>query len=641
MPVLALLLVPGATAIALAFQSGGFATKATAVAAVELAVLLAVWLLLAPSPFEAVSRPLVIAVAAIVGLAGWAALSAIWSLSAERAAPEAVRVVLYALTLALFGLVAATRRRARMLALGLAGGCLAICLAALASRTLPDLVSRSPGDSLDRLAYPLSYWNALGLLAAVGSVLCVHLTCHADEPDWARRLAAGALPILFPTLYATLSRGASVAAFVGVGLYLVLSRPRGLLAVVIAVAPPTAAAVAAVHVTTADRFEVLVPDSATIADGRWIATALIASALGAGILRTTVGAAPTHRAAGGVVRRDAVLIAFLAAVVAVALVQASGGTASQRAHREGDVTPSRLLSSSSSGRFAYWEVALEAAADRPLIGNGAGTFGLSWARDRETARLFVREAHSVYLEMLAELGVVGLALLLTALTTIAVSLVRRARRGATDEALWLALFAASVAWSLHAAIDWDWELPAVSLPVFAIGGAALGRAQGRVRTRPARPLRRTVARWALAAACVAVAVYSARLAIAAARLDAAVAAAECGDCETAEGRARASLRWLDQSGPYVVLASCLRNSRPAAAKQAMIDALERNPHDWRLRYDLALVLALAGEDPRYEAEAALALNPLDPGVRTAAAVFAEGTRASRRAYAGNAAFLLP
>lgn len=647
-PEVALLLVPGAMTVALAFQSGGHGTRATSVAAVEMAVLLAVWLVLAQSPLHAVTRTLAIAVTALVGLAGWAALSATWSLSVERAAPEAVRTLLYATTLALFGLVATTPRRVRILALGLAGGCVAISVAALASRTLPDLIARSPGYSLDQLAYPLSYWNGLGLLAAVGSVLCLHLTCRADEPAWVRRLAAAGLPLLVATLYATLSRGAAVAALVGICLYLLLARPAGLLAVAIAVAPSTAAALAAVQVTTADRFVALAPDPTTMSNARWISIALAACALAAGVLRGTADAALAHRLGDAprwsprtIARRDAVAVAVLAAVVAVALVEAVRDT--ERYHApsgEAHVGPARLLSTGSSGRSAYWEVALDAAADRPLIGKGAGTFELVWVRHRETARLFARNAHSLYLETLAELGAVGLALLLTGLATMAVGLMRQARRGSPDRALWVALLAASAAWSVHAAVDWNWELPAVSLWVFAIGGAALAQQPDPPRARPGRYMRRAVARWALVATCVFVAVISARLAIAAAQLDAAVHAAEDGDCEKAEARADVSLRWRDQSGPYVVLAWCRRNSSSGAAKRAMVEAVERNPQDWRLHYDFALVLAYAGEDPRAEAEAARVLNPLGPGVREAAVVFARGTRASRRAYARNAQFLL-
>jgi hypothetical protein len=190
-------------------------------------------------------------------------------------------------------------------------------------------------------------------------------------------------------------------------------------------------------------------------------------------------------------------------------------------------------------------------------------------------------------------------------------------------------------------VDWDWELPAVSLWVFAAGGAALGERGAQTHARPAASLPRDLLRWGLVVACVAVALLSARLAIGAARLDAAVDAAEHGDCNAAEAHARASLRWRDQSRPYVVLAFCRRGTHPEAAKQAMLDAVRHDPNDWRHHYDLALLLAAAGGDARAEADAALKLNPLDALPRAAAVAFSSGTRSSQRDYAQNAPFLLP
>ena len=36
-----------------------------------------------------------------------------------------------------------------------------------------------------------------------------------------------------------------------------------------------------------------------------------------------------------------------------------------------------------------------------------------------------------------------------------------------------ALLAAGVVWALHAGVDWDWEMPVVTLGFFAVAGAAL------------------------------------------------------------------------------------------------------------------------------------------------------------------------
>jgi hypothetical protein len=648
LPVAALLLVPGALTVSLAFQSGGYGTRATAVAATEMLVLFAVWLILAPRPLAALSGPLLLGVIALAGLSAWEALSATWSPDPERASPEAVRTMLYAVTVALFGLMAATPRRVRMLVLGGAAGAVAVSMAALASRLLPDLFSRSAGVYLDRLSYPISYWNGLGLLAAIGGVLCLHLTSDSNEPAWIRRLAAGALPLLAATLYATLSRGATVAALVGVALYLLVARPPTLLAVFAAVGLPTAGALVLAHAASSARFTTVAPDSATVADARWIALGLVTCALAAGALRGVADRMIGHRSGQRRGNRPRVGIErFSVSVVAVCLV--AGAVAAlvivsreRERSRHGTATlgASRLVDTGSSGRSAYWRVALDVAADHPLRGEGAGTFDLAWARRRDTARLMVRDAHSLYLETLAELGVVSLALLLAALGTMALAMMRRVRRGSVEAAVWAALLAAYAAWLVHAAADWDWELPAVSLWVFAAGGAALSGQPG-AAAQGDPPPRQVLLRWALVAGCVLAGFQAGRLALAAGRADDALAAARGRDCPKAEVRANDSLRLRDQSTPYVVLAWCRRAAQPVAARKAMVKAIRRDRKDWRLHYDFAIVLAEGGEDPLPEAKTAHHLNPLDPDVIEAVAVFARGTRESRRGYARGKQFMVP
>ena len=84
-----------------------------------------------------------------------------------------------------------------------------------------------------------------------------------------------------------------------------------------------------------------------------------------------------------------------------------------RTSRGGDLNL-RLLSLSDNGRGAIWRVAWEDVRDHPLIGSGDGTFAKLWADD--PGRPFPADAaHSLYLETAAELGLVGLALLLAAL----------------------------------------------------------------------------------------------------------------------------------------------------------------------------------------------------------------------------------
>ena len=146
---------------------------------------------------------------------------------------------------------------------------------------------------------------------------------------------------------------------------------------------------------------------------------------------------------------------------------------------QGDLN-SRLFSLSGNGRTEYWHTAWQQATTHPVLGGGAGTYDEFWFRHTRIGGT-VHDAHNLYLETLAELGPVGLLLLVLALGVPLVA-VRRAR--------WSPLAAvvsgAYVAFLLHAAADWDWEMPAVMLTGLFCGIALLaaGRPEGTPRSLP-------------------------------------------------------------------------------------------------------------------------------------------------------------
>ena len=137
-----------------------------------------------------------------------------------------------------------------------------------------------------------------------------------------------------------------------------------------------------------------------------------------------------------------------ALALVVALVLPAGSLADDLADRAGD-------------RPWYWHVAWAQTEEHPLAGRGAGTFELAWL-EAQPAPVFVRDAHSLYLETLAELGVVGLALLALALAA------------PLAAASWPAGAAATggyVAFLVHAGVDWDWEMPVVTAAGLFCGAA--------------------------------------------------------------------------------------------------------------------------------------------------------------------------
>src|SRR5215208_488481 len=116
------------------------------------------------------------------------------------------RTALYLLVFATFATLPRQRMRIVMLAVGV--GIAVIGIAGLATRVRPDLFPLELTDeSAGRLSYPVSYWNAMGVLLACGLVLCLHFASEVSGPRAIRVIAAALFPALAATLYLTLSRG--------------------------------------------------------------------------------------------------------------------------------------------------------------------------------------------------------------------------------------------------------------------------------------------------------------------------------------------------------------------------------------------------------------------------------------------------
>ncbi|MEX2412345.1 MAG: hypothetical protein WD399_01670, partial [Thermoleophilaceae bacterium] len=198
----------------LCFRSGGyFDEPRSGIAVVAWAAVAAVALASGPRALVGRSRAGWVAVAGLAGLAAWTALSLAWAPLAESAREDAVRVALYAAVLPLAIAALRTRAAARGLEPALAALVLVVVGYGLLGQVgMLDLAASGGADG--RLEQPLSYWNAMGALAALGAILAVRLAIDRTRSPLLRAGSATAVAPLLAGLVLTYSRGALAAAAV-------------------------------------------------------------------------------------------------------------------------------------------------------------------------------------------------------------------------------------------------------------------------------------------------------------------------------------------------------------------------------------------------------------------------------------------
>lgn len=489
-----------AMTIFLGFNAGGFFPAATATLAIAVCFLMVLGVMLVSRPFESFTPALLIPLALFAGFAIWTLVSATWSGSSGRALIEFDRALLYLLVFAFFGMLVPGKRRLEWGLRGFTVAAVVLSLAGWTTRVAADLWPITLDVQPERLSFPLTYWNALGLLAALGLVACVHLSSTRRESGGVRVAAAAALPFLTSTLLLTYSRAALLLVPLALIAYIAIARPPRIVATLLATAVPVAAAMAGSYgadvVSSAD-----FASAAGVSQGHKLAALVIFSAGLAGLLRWWAGKRLDGRLdewhpPAVEKRRLAIALGSAAAVLAVVAVALGGPSWVSDKYQgfvNGDVVGhhddprARLTSPGNNGRVPQWEVAFDAFGSSPLHGEGAGTYQLAWARDRPY-QFTVIDAHSLYIEVLGELGLVGFLLLVGTIVAIFHGLARRLH--GEERQVYAAVIVLGLIWAVHAGADWDWEMPAVTLWFFALAG--LGLEAGR-RPAPDRRLARTAA----------------------------------------------------------------------------------------------------------------------------------------------------
>ena len=386
----------------------------------------------------------------------WQAASIAWSIEPARSWDYANRSLVYlafAAVGALLGGIAP--RRLAYAAAALLG---ALFSWSLTAKVIPGLYSDY--GRLARLRYPLGYWNELALLAAASVPIGLWL---------ARRFRIAGGLLLYAALVVvvlTYSRVGIVLAILVALVYLFLDERRLESVGVLAVAWIVGACVAGGALLLPGVSDDGQSHSVRVHDGLLFGLALV---LGGAVVAVVLRYVVTRAVNATVVRIVAVVLAALVVAALVASVVRAGGPgswASDRWHEFSNPVsaqlsnaPGRVVSTSSSNRWRWWQEAWNAFTDHPAQGTGAGTFGLTDRIERNSP-LAVVEPHSTPLQFLTELGLVGFLLYGAVLVAIA----RRT---------FLPLGLAIAVCVLHSFVDIDWDYIAVQGPLFLLVGALI------------------------------------------------------------------------------------------------------------------------------------------------------------------------
>ena len=422
----------------------------------------------------------------------WTALATTWSASSERSLDELSRVACY-LGILLLG-IAIHRDRARAVrhTVGAVGtAVVVVAVLALISRLRPDLFPAAqqteaflPG-SAGRLGWPLNYWNALAALMALGLPLLFAIATSARTLR-AQAAAAAGIPVLALCGYLTFSRGGAIAAAAAVIVFLALA-PERIPKLATALVTAGGSAVLVIGSIHRSAIEQGLTTAAAKHEGSTLLLAVVLVSAGVAVIQAGIGLAVRHGTPPRMLtvppNRARLLIGVGAVLCVVAALLAGVPAALSHAWRDFKNPTAAILredsigrfgSVSGNGRYEYWKVAVNATSGHHLLtGNGPGTFQLIWL-PRAPYYSYVQDAHSLYVETLSDVGIIGLALLIGFLGIVlgnAVRMVVRSRFEARIQAA--GLTAAMIAFCVSAAFDWIWQVPVLPAAFLLLAAAAL------------------------------------------------------------------------------------------------------------------------------------------------------------------------
>ncbi len=582
-------------------------------------------------PLQRIARLGWTSVALLGAFVLWTGIATAWSDSAEQTVAELGRLASY-LGFLVLGLCLVRRDTVRLLVTGTGVALGAVSALAVLSRLEPSLFPANqvaeffPGSQA-RLSYPLNYANGTGELMAIGIPLLLMIATEGRTLV-GRAVGAAAIPVAVLGVVLTASRGGVVTAVVAIVAFYALAPNRlPKLVTGLAVAGGAAILIAALLDRSAVRNGLSSP--LAVSQRHQLLVVIVIVCAGVGAVQVAIDLIarqiPRPRALTITRRRAGWLTgAGIAAAVVIAIAAGVPGQLSHqwREFKQTDVTGvvsgnlySRLGTASGSHRYQYWLAAVHAFKGKPLAGIGPGTFQFYWAQHGSIYE-FIRNAHSLYLETLAETGVIGGALIVAFLLLLLVTGIVRALRAATPVRAVLGSATASlIAFCAAAAFDWVWQLAVIAFVVLLLGAAILACGPEGASPAPSRP-GGWPTRGLLAAAAIAAT-------IAIAIPFAATAALRSSQREVRAGRLSQALADADTAQRLEPYAATPRLQRALIleraedlrdARAAIAQATAREPTNWSLWLVRSRIDAESGHESAAARDyrRAHALNPLSP-----------------------------
>jgi hypothetical protein len=530
-----------------------------------------------------IARIAVVAWGFFAAFAVWILISISWASDAERAFAQFDQVALYVAVLAI-AIVLARLVPAPMLVGGVAVALCVVAGVALISRCFPSTFGLQSGFQAlpalkNRLSFPLGYWNGLGIEVALAYPLLFSIMA-SRRSRVLTAVAALPLPVLAAVMYLTSSRGAFAAAAVGIVTLLALTPRRWATFTAVVVAGAAGAVAVAVLVPKHALVDGDIDTALGVHQGHhaalWIGISCVVTALTwAGLVEIGKRVPAPPRIVGQVTAAALLLLVIVAIVVAHPVAKFDNF---KRNPSIGNQTTNHLLNTSGSGRWQFWGAAVSEFRAHPLNGGGAGSWKAWWLQ-HGSLRVYSEFAHSLYLEALAELGIVGLLLIGGAVLLAIAGAVRSARLLQSADVA--AAAACGIAFFVAAAYDWVWQLAGIALVGVGMLGFALGALPS---TRAAAAGRFGALRPALALVAVAAIVPQYVVLSAGSHLSSSHAAVDAYDAGRAHSEALAAKSiepWAES--PYLQLGLIAeQEGQFGSAANWLDEAIKRAPRDYNL-----------------------------------------------------------